>query len=144
MKTLLLLILTSCLLLLGCKNPTENKDNLPTVDEELFPDEYLEAGYDSNYTFISLLTLRLPNGTLEVEAVGYGIEECGILFGQSVYNKEFSISIRNGCQTHPNPTWVTKTFRYIVTKSEEATLQKISFTNNRYTLQVVKQKVVNP
>lgn len=128
----------TCFLLVffgGCKTPTEN--NVPT--EGRFPTIFLEAGSDSDSSYIALRTIRLQDGNLKTEATGWGVEEYGLFLNIHTESGTLTMNIMGQCGTVFSRTWVKRTFDYIVTRAAEDTLNRIRFTNFSDTLIVTKQ-----
>lgn len=119
----------------ACKTPTEN--NVPT--EGRFPEVFLEAGSDSDSSYIALRTFRLQNGNLKIQVTGWGIEEYGLFLNCQTESRTLTMNIMGECGTVSSRTWVKRTFDYIVTRAAEDTLSRIRFTNFRDTLVVIKQ-----
>jgi len=117
----------------GCKTPTET---IPAIGR--FPEIFLEAGSDIDTTYISLRTIRLQDGTLKIQATGWGVEEYGLFLNLQTENKFLTMNIMGECGTVFTRTYVKRTFEHVITKSAEDTLERIRFTNFRDTLVVVK------
>lgn len=122
----------------GCNTPTDNNVSA----EGRFPEVFLQAGSDADYSYISLRTIRLRDGHLKSEVTGWGIEETGLFLDRQIDNGSLVMHIMGKCGLVATRTWVKRTFDHIITKTAEDTLKRILVTTFQDTLAV--SKVVRP
>jgi hypothetical protein len=99
MKNLKYLFILSLFIITSCTNPTENPD-----DAIKFPQRFVYSGSDEDTTYISLKTLRNNDGTLRIEATGWGISECGLFLSARTEENILSLYILGFCGTVPSYT----------------------------------------
>lgn len=131
-----LLSILFAFILVGCETLTENSFS----GYDRFPEIFIEAGNDLDYSYRSLRTTRLNDGSLKVEVTEWGIEEYGLFIDPKIENGTLMMNIIGICGTVMSKTWVKVTFDYTITKTLEETLQRIQFVTRFDTLIVVKKK----
>lgn len=131
-----LLSILFAFILVGCETLTENSFS----GDDCFPEVFIEAGNDLDYSYRSLRTTRLNDGSLKVEVTEWGIEEYGLFIDPKIENGTLMMNIIGICGTVMSKTWVKVTFDYTITKTLEETLQRIQFVTRFDTLIVVKKK----
>lgn len=120
----------------GC---SENNISYGTNRTQLsFPEFFIEQGSDLDTTYISLRGLKIADDSLEIQATSWGIIETGLFLEREDYYKEIRLRMMGECGTVSSITWEKVTFKKWITAEETQRLQKISFTNFRDTIEVVK------
>lgn len=137
-----MLLIALFILFLGCKSPTETNnvlENEPNPPTNRFPEVFLETGNDSNYSYISLRTIRQRDSILIIHATGWGIEEYGLYLEHSIKDSILTLNIMGMCGTVFTYTWVKKTFNYILKRDTEDRLRRICFYKKSDSLTVLKR-----
>lgn len=118
------------LILISCskeENPVktiEIEDPSPIVVRS-FPDTLLQAGHDSNYTFISFRTSHSLNHHLVIEFTGWGIWESGIFLDKVIIDSTRYYKIMGECGTLFTRTYAKVTFVDSLNPIEENSLFSI-------------------
>jgi len=131
MKKLKYLLFLVIFINVACTNPTENPANK-------FPEKFVYTGSDQDTSYTSLKTVRNNNGTLRIEATGWGISECGLYLSARKEENILSLYILGFCGTVPSYMWVKTTFPHQLTIEEESYLTEIRFIDRFDTLVVRK------
>ena len=120
---------------IGCSPDTNQTVNEPGR----FSDKFLEAGHDSDHSYISTRTVRQLDESLDVFITGWGIEETGLFLHHNIADSTLNLHVMGFCGTVPSYTWVKVTFNYLITPIAEDTLNSIIHYSSTDTLMINKQ-----
>jgi len=136
-----MLLIALFILFLGCKSPTdptnvfENETNLQT---NRFPEVFLETGHDSNYSYMSLQTIRQKDTSLKIIITGWGFESWGLYLFKQIDNRILTLNIVGRCATISSGLR-KKIFEYILKPEIEDTLEQICYERPSGSLIVEKK-----
>lgn len=124
------LFFLSLLIFISCSQSTE-----PDIEENLeniwpnvlstFPNAFLTTGHDSDYTYISLESVRIASGHLKLNFNGWGILETGIFLSKNYSDSSINYQIIGRCGTVPTFTWVKVEFTDSLSPFTEDSLKYI-------------------
>lgn len=127
-------------MLTGCGDKVNSTPLIPEpIDTNFpFPEFFVEQGSDSDTSYISLRGVQIDKDTLEIQATSWGIIEYGLLLSQYNLPHEINYEMMGMCGTVFTKTWTKVTLKQYLTSTECDTLFRLSFTNFRDTIEVVK------
>ncbi len=103
-----------------------------------FSNKFLESGYDSDHSYISLRTVRQPDESLDVFITGWGIEETGLFLHHKIVDSTLNLHVMGYCGTVSSYTWVKATLNYLITPIAEDTINCIIHHSGKDTLVIKK------
>lgn len=120
----------------GC---SENSTSPQTEKLQLsFPEFFIEKGNDIDTSYISLRGIKISEDTLKIEAVSWGVIEYGLHLVCNKSETEFEYVLMGECGTTLTNTYQKVTLYDWITAEESENLLRISFSNFRDTVVVIK------
>jgi hypothetical protein len=121
---------------LGCsENSTFPQTEKPQLS---FPEFFVEKGNDIDTSYISLRGIKISEDSLKIEAVSWGVIEFGLHLMCSKTETEFEYVLMGECGTTLTKTYQKVTLSDWITAEESENLLRISFSNFRDTVEVIK------
>jgi len=134
MKPLVFTSMVIALLLFsGCKekgNPAGNNTQIS------FPEFFVEKGSDIDSSYISFRGIKINSDTLEIQATSWGVIAYGLFLSKKTLGNEIQYQMMGECGTVPSETWSKVTLKAWIKAEETNTLQKLSFSNSKDTINI--------
>lgn len=120
----------------GC---SENSTSPQTEQPQLsFPEFFVDKGNDIDTSYISLRGIKISEDSLKIEAVSWGVTEYGLHLICNKSETEFEYVLMGECGTTLTTTYQKVTLYDWITAEESEHLLRISFSNFRDTVVVIK------
>lgn len=121
----------------GC---SENSTSPQTEKPQLsFPEFFVEKGNDNDTSYISLRGIKISEDSLKIEAVSWGVIEYGLHLMSNKSETEFEYVLMGECGTTLTTTYKKVTLYDWITAEESENLLRISFSNYKDIVEVIKE-----